>query len=237
MPTTIPVVEYFGPTIQGEGIYTGQICAFIRTAGCDNNCVWCDTAFAQATSSDDVTIYAVNEIAYEVAQLDVPRVVVTGGNPAIHSSLYALINFLHTYGMTVHVETQGTVTNQGFLRADHITMSPKPPSSDNPLDIQKADAWINEYGTSSRQNMEVKIVIFGPADFHYAKKFIKHIKALRHIPVVLQVGNPMLGTAEPKQLLDAYRTLIRNVAEEPEFRNVRVLPQLHTLVYGNERGV
>ena len=41
----IPVLEIFGPTIQGEGMVVGQKTMFIRTAGCDYSCAWCDSAF------------------------------------------------------------------------------------------------------------------------------------------------------------------------------------------------
>ncbi|PFV11560.1 7-carboxy-7-deazaguanine synthase QueE, partial [Bacillus cereus] len=41
----IPVLEIFGPTIQGEGMVIGQKTMFIRTAGCDYSCSWCDSAF------------------------------------------------------------------------------------------------------------------------------------------------------------------------------------------------
>src|SRR5690606_39988469 len=41
----IPVIEIFGPTIQGEGMVIGQKTMFVRTAGCDYSCSWCDSAF------------------------------------------------------------------------------------------------------------------------------------------------------------------------------------------------
>ncbi|MBO1911807.1 7-carboxy-7-deazaguanine synthase QueE, partial [Microvirga sp. 3-52] len=41
----IPVMEVFGPTIQGEGMVMGQKTMFVRTAGCDYSCAWCDSSF------------------------------------------------------------------------------------------------------------------------------------------------------------------------------------------------
>lgn len=45
MAKGIPVLEIFGPTIQGEGMVIGQKTMFVRTAGCDYSCSWCDSAF------------------------------------------------------------------------------------------------------------------------------------------------------------------------------------------------
>lgn len=49
----IPVLEIFGPTIQGEGMVVGQKTMFIRTAGCDYSCAWCDSAFTWDGSAKD----------------------------------------------------------------------------------------------------------------------------------------------------------------------------------------
>ena len=43
--TKLPVMEIFGPTIQGEGMVIGQKTMFVRTAGCDYSCSWCDSSF------------------------------------------------------------------------------------------------------------------------------------------------------------------------------------------------
>ncbi|MED4958776.1 7-carboxy-7-deazaguanine synthase QueE, partial [Paenibacillus macerans] len=49
----IPVLEVFGPTVQGEGMVIGQKTMFVRTAGCDYRCVWCDSAFTWDGSAKD----------------------------------------------------------------------------------------------------------------------------------------------------------------------------------------
>ena len=49
----IPVMEIFGPTIQGEGMVIGQKTMFVRTAGCDYSCAWCDSCFYMGWSGKD----------------------------------------------------------------------------------------------------------------------------------------------------------------------------------------
>ena len=53
---TIPVLEIFGPTIQGEGMVVGRKTMFVRTAGCDYSCSWCDSAFTWDGSAKTIFV-------------------------------------------------------------------------------------------------------------------------------------------------------------------------------------
>jgi len=99
-------------SIQGEGIDTGKRCTFIRFAGCNMKCSFCDTYFKKTVDME------VGEILLKVTN---KNVVLTGGEPLIHD-LMPLIRALWIQGKTVTIETNGTlVPPEGCF----ISLSPK----------------------------------------------------------------------------------------------------------------
>src|SRR3954447_6224 len=104
----IPVVEIFGPTIQGEGAEAGIPTHFVRVGGCDFRCSWCDTMYAvdpQIVRETAETLSS-QEIVTRVEALDgrPEWVTISGGNPALHK-LDELVSGLHCAGFRVSVET------------------------------------------------------------------------------------------------------------------------------------
>src|ERR1700752_4506596 len=111
MSKKIPVSEIFGPTIQGEGYDQGQPCYFIRTAGCDFKCDFCDTPYAVLPHAVRATQRLTTEEIMRAlnALPQGPRMcVISGGNPALHD-LDDLVMNLHARGLSVTCETQGTL--------------------------------------------------------------------------------------------------------------------------------
>ena len=105
-------------SLQGEGWFTGTPAAFIRLAGCNLQCPFCDTDFhSRQTLSEE-------EVARWVAQTGMHHVVLTGGEPALQLSP-TLIELLHEAGLFVQIETNGTVPLPEEWGIDWITCSPK----------------------------------------------------------------------------------------------------------------
>src|SRR3954466_2726674 len=86
--TTFPVIEIFGPTIQGEGAEAGLPCSFVRLGGCDFRCSWCDTMYAvePALVRQNAIRMGTSDIVDHIEALDGATrwVIVSGGNPALH---------------------------------------------------------------------------------------------------------------------------------------------------------
>ena len=84
MPSKIPVLEIFGPTIQGEGRVIGRKTMFVRTAGCDYRCSWCDSAFTwDGSAKDDIELLTAQDIydrLKEIGGNQFDRVTISGGN-------------------------------------------------------------------------------------------------------------------------------------------------------------
>ena len=239
----IPVMEIFGPTIQGEGMVIGQKTMFVRTAGCDYSCSWCDSAFTwDGTGKDDIKMMQAEEIWEELKNLGgtgFSHVTISGGNPALLKNLASLINLLKDKNIKVCLETQGSKWQDWFLDIDELTISPKPPSSKMVTDFAILDSIINRLdGNDTSKNVSLKVVVFDDQDYEYAKGVYQRYPT---IPFFLSVGNDDITTLDNQELvtrlLSKYEWLINKVMDDQEITNVKVLPQLHTYLWGNKRGV
>ena len=243
MLSKIPVMEIFGPTFQGEGMVVGQKTMFVRTAGCDYSCSWCDSAFTWDGSGKNlITQMTAEEIWAELKRLGgdgFSFVTISGGNPVLLRNLDALVAILKENGIQIGVETQGSKWQEWLYEIDELTISPKPPSSGMKTDYSVLTDILEKLKTrNSHQHISLKIVVFNEEDYHYAKQV--HLR-YPTIPFYLQVGNDDIATTDNSQLvsklLARYEALIDRVMADEELRDVKVLPQLHTLIWGNKRGV
>jgi organic radical activating enzyme len=149
--TSLPIMEAFY-TIQGEGLHQGKAAYFIRLAGCDVGCFWCDVkeSWDEKIHPSQKISTIVNEAAKHPARL----AVVTGGEPTMHN-LTELTDTLHQEGFRTHIETSGTHPLTGNW--DWVCFSPK--RFKKPLE------------EIYPQTNELKIVISSLADFEWAEKF------------------------------------------------------------------
>lgn len=239
----IPVAEIFGPTIQGEGPHVGMKTLFVRVAGCDFKCAWCDSKFAWKIDGSIIR-YDTKELAdilvQECNNSKCSNVVLTGGNPCLYD-FKEVIDILHDNNITVDIETQGSKMPDWLLDVDLLVISPKAPSSKQP-DVYKT---VNEYMkllSSVKQKVAIKIPVFNEEDFEFAMKYYALVDYYREkgvdIDLYLSVGNTNTTEAGDisKRVLSDYEKLINMVANS-YMERVFILPQVHTLVWGNKQGV
>lgn len=115
----LPVVERFY-TLQGEGFHSGKPAFFIRLAGCDVGCPWCDSK--ESWSAEKYPVADVEVLADDVIASGAKAVVVTGGEPLLHN-LDGLCTSLGRTGAEIYLETSGSAPASG--RFDWICLSPK----------------------------------------------------------------------------------------------------------------
>lgn len=145
----LPIVEIF-PSIQGEGHYAGTPACFVRIAGCNVECSWCDTK--NSWSKEDHPVYSVDRITEQVRKWYIPMVVITGGEPLMYD-LTELTTQLNQEGYKTLLETSGVYKLTG--KWDWICLSPKPHKSSQ-SDIYKSAN-------------ELKIVINNIEDIEWAE--------------------------------------------------------------------
>lgn len=114
-----PVMEHFH-TIQGEGVHTGRSAYFIRTAGCDVNCWWCDVQ--ESWDEEKHPAVSVDTLVEGAVESGAPIAVITGGEPLLHD-LDPLTLALKRAGLNTHIETSGSSPMSGYF--DWVTLSPK----------------------------------------------------------------------------------------------------------------
>ena len=228
------VVEIF-KSIQGEGRLIGVPSIFVRFAGCNLECSWCDTAYAQRDSAGHDM--AIEEISTQVKALGLSHVVLTGGEPLLQSAreLEKLAHELAYRHITV--ETNATIVPGRLLQnAVHLwSVSPKPPSAGLPDMAGEIGTVLTSlyYG-----NMQVKFVVGSKEDLAWAAKIAYEFPFFSY--VLQPRGWQGLGLP-PNDTLEGLRNLVQWVVHDglwPESaREVQILPQLHVLLWGQRRGV
>ena len=139
-------------TIQGEGYHQGRAAYFIRLAGCDVGCVWCDVKESWDVNAHPVV--SVESIVNEALKYPGRLVVITGGEPLMHDLTY-LCQKLHQYGFEINIETSGAYPLSGDL--DWICFSPKKFKTPLPEFYEVAN--------------ELKVIVYHPSDFEFAESF------------------------------------------------------------------
>ena len=105
-------------SLQGEGHYTGTPAVFVRFAGCNLRCWFCDTDFEKGVEMSE------DEIVEAVLQYPTRYVVITGGEPTLQITA-SLCDKLHAHGLYLMMETNGTRPLPEGCKVDWITCSPK----------------------------------------------------------------------------------------------------------------
>lgn len=238
MAAKIPVLEIFGPTIQGEGRVIGRKTMFVRTAGCDYRCNWCDSAFTwDGSAKEDIQLMTAEEIYNQLKKIGgdcFDHVTISGGNPALIKSIQDLVDLFEEKQIYTALETQGSKFQPWMRQINDLTISPKPPSSNMKPNIDILDSVIEQCIEST---LNLKVVIFDDDDYEFAK-MIHH--RYPNIPFYLQVGNPYLDDDvdnHTEKLLNRYEALVDRVMASNDMNQVYVLPQLHTLLWSNKKGV
>ena len=236
----IPVVEIFGPTIQGEGAEAGLPTHFVRVGGCDFRCSWCDTMYAvdpqivRATAEKLSTHEIVERVNALRGRPD--WVTISGGNPALHK-LDELVSGLHDAGFQVSVETQGSRWASWLGRVDRLTISPKPPSSGmaTPRNTDQFEAFMKNAIRAAHSKAALKIVVFDDGDLAWARD----VAARWHdLPLYLSAGTPVPAGPDVRDAVGArYGWLCESVAGDNGLARARVLPQLHVIAWKGATGV
>lgn len=147
---TLPVMEHFY-TIQGEGANTGKAAYFIRLAGCDVGCVWCDVKDSwEATRHPELSV---SELLNYALQHTSRLVVITGGEPLMYNLNY-LCDELRLNGFATCIETSGAYEISG--KWDWLCVSPK--KFKEPL----SETLINAN--------ELKVIVYNISDFKWAEE-------------------------------------------------------------------
>ncbi len=149
--TQIPVMEQFY-TIQGEGFHAGKAAYFIRLAGCDVGCVWCDVKESWTVEASQ--ILSIEDIVNEAKKYPARLAVITGGEPLMYNCS-ALTQALQIAGFQTNIETSGAYTLSGNW--NWVCVSPKK--------FMKPKEEVCQFAN------ELKIIVYNKSDFAWAEEY------------------------------------------------------------------
>jgi len=171
------ITEIF-KSLQGEGKNQGRPCLFIRLAGCNLSCHWCDTP----DSRNGGMTMALETVLEQVRRINPPYICITGGEPLIQGDeLECLLDSLHKRGTLIDIETNGTIDFSRFQPFASICMDVKCPSSGEQSNLSLLEKL--------RPEDSVKFVVKDEADCRYAEDVIK----MHRIPCEIFMS-PVYGT-------------------------------------------
>jgi 7-carboxy-7-deazaguanine synthase len=205
-------------SIQGESTFAGWPCAFVRTAGCDIRCLYCDEPHAlSATGAARLTV---DEVVSRVNELGTELVEVTGGEPLLQPAVLVLVGQLCDERHEVLVETGG-----------HHDISPLDPRCHVILDVKTPGSGMSEHNDLAnldrlRPGDEVKVVLTSRADYEWARDLVRQRELDARVPVQF---SPCWGALSAADLA---AWLLEDQLK------VRLNLQLHKLIWGADaRGV
>lgn len=228
-PRPLNVNEIFGPTIQGEGPHTGLQVAFVRVAGCNLSCVWCDTPYSwdwdRFDRSKESRKMTVEEVLAQIEPMAVERIILTGGEPMLQQTQ---IPALAAAGYKIDVETNGTrtPTAETIAAVDLFCVSPKLAHAGDPeklrvrLDALKAFSDLADAGKAY-----FKFVAQQESDLDEIAEFCKAADiADRHVWVMPEGADA-----------DTHLKNLRDLADKVIARHWNLTSRLHVFIWNTER--
>ena len=220
---TYKIAEMFS-SINGEGTHAGQLAFFIRFTGCNLDCSYCDTKWANVPNAK-YTEMTGDEILSEVKKSGIKNVTVTGGEPLIQPNIIPLLEMLCGDGHYVEIETNGSADVSEVLKINEnrpaLTMDYKLPSSDMENHMRTENFSVLE------KKDTVKFVSGSRADLERALEIIREYGLIGKCAVYI---SPVFGKIEPAEIVDF---MLAN-----KLNGVNVQLQMHKFIWDpNARGV
>ena len=200
-------------SLQGEGKEVGKPTVFIRLTGCNLRCRWCDTEYAFYEGKE----MSIEEVIANVEVYGIKRACLTGGEPMLQrEEVSALIGALLQKEYEISIETNGSLPIEGIDNRVLISMDWKTPSSG------ESDKMLQSNIAHLKKADQLKFVIADERDYEYARDFLR--SHTMDCEVIFQpVGGVNIRWLAEKVLSDRM--------------NVRILPQLHKVIWGERKGV
>jgi len=217
-------------SLSGEGIHAGIPAVFIRLSGCNLNCTYCDTQYAQSEYEEQT----VREVLQRVKSFRQKGwVLVTGGEPLLQAdSLQGLVDLLKFRGYLIELETNGSFDPPSwFGDVDSWSVDVKCPSSGSAYGSFRA-GWLRKL----RKRDQLKFVVGTREDLNFVRGFLSN-NSLGPALLVSPISGTLLDKKEG--VVEEYwnREWLREVAEFCKGQNVRMSLQLHKIIWGNKKGV
>lgn len=220
---TYDVVEMF-VSINGEGIKAGQLAVFVRLKGCNLNCSYCDTKWANTVDAKSTPMTA-NEIYDKVKETKVRNVTITGGEPLWRTGAKELLEiFANDDKLHIEIETNGSINLESFAKIDNrpsFTMDYKLPDSnmENKMNL-------DNFCILDKRDV-VKFVAGSKKDLDRAREIIDKYDLVSRCNVYI---SPVFGEIELSDIVEYMK--------EYNMNDVNMQLQMHKFIWDpQKRGV
>lgn len=216
---TFKVAEKF-VSINGEGVKAGQSAVFIRLAGCNLRCSYCDTMWANMADTPYTPITE-DEIVDYITSTGITNVTLTGGEPLLAEGVHVLLERLARLPVSVEIETNGSVDITKFtdiVPRPSFTLDYKLPSSG----MEEKMLPSNYENVTSIDT--VKFVAGSHADLERALEIIRKYGLIGKCHVYF---SPVFGQIDPAEIVDFIL--------ENKLNGVNFQLQLHKMIWDPER--
>lgn len=204
-------------SIQGESIYSGRPCIFVRLSGCNLRCTYCDTQYAYEKGEK----MEIDHIIRKVSEFKCRWVEVTGGEPLIQSDTPMLVSKLLDNGYVVMMETNGSLDISRVDPRCIKVLDIKCPSSNESKKIDVKNL------KKLRSKDQIKFVIGNHEDYTFAKNIIS--SHCPDFPGNRILFSPVYGKMPPDKLAE---WILK------DHLNVRLHLQIHKYIWPDkEKGV
>lgn len=184
-------------SIQGEGRKAGEPTVFVRIAGCNLKCVWCDTPHAWRGGTE----MPLEQVVAQVHGAELRSVCVTGGEPLLDPETPNLVAALHASGLNVTLMTNGSLLLSSIPACIHKVVDIKPPSAHKGNHSTLFPPHFDMRNlTYIGEKDDVKFVVQDRQDFEWAAAFIDRYGLLKKAGNVF-IG-PAFGMLDPALLAD-----------------------------------
>jgi organic radical activating enzyme len=206
-------------SLQGEGPRCGTPAVFLRLAGCNLHCSWCDTRYSWAPGCE----LGVDEVAARLLSYGCPSVVITGGEPLLQAGELARLLALLPPDFYIEVETNGTLSPTPALaeRVNQWNVSPKLAHSGNSPEQALRPAVLADFAATGRAWF--KFVVQSESDWPAIAAL--SLPQQRLILMPCATTRAELETARPA------------VVEMSLRHQVRLGDRLHLTLWDNKKGV
>jgi len=215
------VVEKFA-SINGEGKKSGQLAVFIRFAGCNLRCSYCDTMWAN-TDDAEYEVMTKEEIYNYIKDTGINNVTLTGGEPLMQENIKELLILLSKdRNIDVEIETNGSVDIRKFL---DITQNPPRFTMDYKLPGSDMEFKMNlENFNNIRSFDTVKFVASSLYDLDKAKEIIQKYDLANRCSVYI---SPVFGSINPQEIVEFMKNNKMN--------NINLQIQLHKIIWDPQK--
>lgn len=204
----IPIVEIFN-SISGEGISAGEVVTFLRVAGCNLRCSYCDTTYSYEEFDDEYQLMTPQEILEILRQYNCNKIICTGGEPLeIAKDKRYLPLYLLEQGYEVRIESNGScpiysqeelrkfVIKDGSNRLNY-TLDVKAPSSN----MSEHNIFVENFINLTTGD-ELKFVVANNEDLKYAKEIIDKYKDILAKKGVIINFSPVFEVIEAEEIVE-----------------------------------